>query len=136
MVNLWHKYKNASKKSKQALHSIIVGFVFFCILFLFSTFVSVPLCPIKNLFNVNCPGCGLTSGFIAILKFDFIAAIEHNILSIPIFLGIILYTVLCVTDIIFGKNNLEKIESLCLKKISIIFFIILFIAAIIINNLN
>lgn len=135
MVNPWHKYKDASKRKKQALHSLIVGFVYFCVLFLFTKFVSVPLCPIKNVFHVSCPGCGLTSGFIAILKLDFVAAFYHNVLSIPIFIGIIIYAILCITDIIFDKNNLEKIETFCLKKTVIAFLIIVFIASIIINNL-
>lgn len=135
MVNLWYKYKNISKRKKQALRSLIVGFVCFCVLFLFSKYISVPLCPIKNIFNISCLGCGLTSGFIAILKFDFASAFRYNILSIPIFLGIVIYTVLCITDIVFQKNNIEKVEKVCMKKISIVFFLIVAIVSMIINNL-
>lgn len=135
MVNLWYKYKYASKRKKQALHSLIVGFVCFCVLFLFTKFVSVPLCPVKNIFNVSCPGCGLTSGFISILKLDFVSAFQHNVLSIPIFIGIIIYAILCITDIIWSKDNLEKAEKLCIKKAAIAFWIIITIASTVLNNL-
>ena len=135
MANLWYKYEKAPKRNKQALRSLLVGLVCFFILFLFTKFVSIPLCPVKNIFNISCPGCGLTSAFIAILKFDFVSAFRYNVLSIPIFLGIAAYAVICVTDIFFEKNNLEKIEKICMKKGSLAFFAIVTVVSTIVNNL-
>ena len=115
MVNPWHKYKKASKRKKQALHSLIAGLVLFCLLYIVTRFVSVPLCLVKNILGVDCPGCGMMRGFISILRLDFPSAIHYNILSIPVFVGVLLYSVLCFSDILFDKNHLEQTERF-LKK--------------------
>ena len=135
MVNLWCKYKNASKRKKQALHSLIVGLLLFGVFYLVTRFVSIPLCPIKNIFGISCPGCGMTRGFIAILKLDFISAIRYNVLSIPLFVGIIVYTVLCCTDIIFDRCDLERFERQCTKKYMLFIFFIIYVASICLNRL-
>lgn len=36
------------------------------------------LCLIKNIFGVECPGCGMTRAFLSILHLDFEAAIAYN----------------------------------------------------------
>ena len=36
------------------------------------------LCPIKVLFNIECPGCGLTRASVYILKLDFVSAFNTN----------------------------------------------------------
>ncbi len=135
MVNLWHKYKNASKRKKQALHSLFVGFALFCIFYIITKFVSFPLCIIKNLFGISCPGCGLTRGFISILKFNFKAATQYNVLSIPLFIGIVIYGFLCVSDILLNRNDIERIESQCKKKYMLTIFLIIFGLSIYLNNL-
>ena len=135
MVNLWHKYKNASKRKKQALHSLFVGFALFCLLCIITKFVSFPLCIIKNLFGFSCPGCGLTRGFISILKLDFKSATQYNVLSIPLFVGIVSYALLCISDIIFERNDVERIEEYCKKKYILAIFILIFFFSIYLNDI-
>ncbi len=134
MVNLWHKYIKANHQKKQALHSLFVGLVFFVVLFLITKFLAIPLCPIYNIFGVKCLGCGMTSGFIAILQFDFIKAIECNVISIPLFLGIVVYSILCFTDILFDKNIIERIERQLSKKYMYILYGIIALLASVFNN--
>ena len=133
MVNPWRKYKSVSKRKKQTLHSVIVGFVLFCVFYFITKFLSIPLCPIKTFFGLSCPGCGLTRGFLAILRFDFFSAYNYNILSIPLFFGIMMYSLLCISDIIFNRSDIEKIEHQCKKPYMIIFFVLLFVLCTYIN---
>jgi len=50
------------------------------------------LCLIKNIFGVECPGCGMTRAFLSILHFDFDAAIAYNWKCIFVFpIVVILY---------------------------------------------
>lgn len=37
-------------------------------------------CVFKTIFNVECPGCGLTRAFIHLLEFDFVGAYHSNAL--------------------------------------------------------
>ncbi len=135
MVNLWHKYKNASKRKKQALHSLFVGFALFCLFYVITKFIPFPLCIIKNLFGISCPGCGLTRGFISILKLDFKAATQYNVLSIPLFIGIVIYGLLCVSDILRNRNDVERIEEQCKKKYMLAVFLIIFGISIYLNDI-
>lgn len=134
MVNLWHKYQKASRRKKQTLHSLFAGFLFFCILYLITTFISIPLCPVQNIFGVSCLGCGLTRGVIAILRLDFKAAVQYHILSIPIFLGILFYAVFCFTDILCGWNNIERIEKQCGKKYMLILYFMILVLSTLLNH--
>ena len=109
MVSLWRKYKNASKRKKQTLHSLFVGFVLFCLLYVISRVVAFPICPIKHFFGVSCPGCGLTRGFLAVLKFDFRAATEYHLLSVPLFIGVLFYAGGAISDI-FSTNSQSRIQ--------------------------
>ena len=127
MVNLWHKYKIASKRKKQALHSLIAGLVIFCLLCVITRFFKVGLCPIKAIFDVPCPGCGLMRGFISVFELDFKSAIEYNVLSIPLFVGILIYSIMCVVDIVFDLDGIEWIEKQLNKFISKIFLLVLYI---------
>lgn len=115
MVNPWCKYKRAPKSKKQALHSLVAGLAFLGGAYLFTRLVSVPLCPIRNLFEVPCPGCGLTRAFLAILRFDFQGAIEYHALSIPLFLGMLSYACLCISDILLERDDLKTVERFCKK---------------------
>ena len=134
MVNLWSKYRNTSTKNKQTLHSLFVGFVLFIALFIITKIFSIPLCPIYNIFGIRCIGCGLSRGFIAILRLDFDDAYKCNLLAIPLFIGIVLYTVLAIIDFIFEKQYLTHIERRLSNRYMYLIYIPIVIIATILNN--
>lgn len=135
MVNPWRKYKKASKRKKQALHSLFAGLAFFLILYVVTKFVQIPLCPIKNIFGIRCFGCGLTRGFIEILNLNFKEATQHHILSIPIFIGISVHSFLCFSDILLERNDIEKLSKMFKQKYYLIFSIVILILSTITNNI-
>lgn len=136
MDSLWHKYKHLSKRKRHALHSLGVGLVFFVLLWIFSKLLSVSVCPIQNIFGISCFGCGLTRGFIAILHLDFKAAISYHVLSIPLFAGIFLYGVFCVTDALFDKDYIERIEKQLSKKYMYGVYLLILILAAVLNRMS
>ena len=135
MDNLWYKTKNINSKKRHTLHSLGVGFVFFVILFILTKIFSVSLCPIKNFFDVSCFGCGMTRGFISILNFDFKTAFKYNVLSVPLFISIVLYFICSLIDVIFDKNYIYVIEKQLSKKYMYLVYIVILIAATILNNI-
>lgn len=133
MVNLWHKYKSAPKRKKQTLHSIIAGFALFCVLLLLSMFLPFPICPIKNIFGIDCPGCGLMRGFICILSLELAEATAHNVLSVPLFFCIAVYSLLCLCDIFFDLDFIDAAESFCKRRYMIIIFTVAYLLCASIN---
>ncbi|MES2767372.1 MAG: DUF2752 domain-containing protein [Bacteroidota bacterium] len=51
----------------------------------------LPRCPWKTLFDIRCPGCGMTRAFIHILHLDFAGAFHDNPLSFIVFPAITYY---------------------------------------------
>ncbi len=47
-------------------------------------FVDFPVCPMRNLFGIPCPGCGLTRATVALLHFHFAESIAIHPLAIVI----------------------------------------------------
>lgn len=62
-------------------------------------------CIFKALFNISCPGCGLTRSFIAIINLDFYSAFNYNILGIPIFIISITVCTSMIIDIMRNDNR-------------------------------
>ena len=111
MVNPWHKYQNATTRKKTALHSLLAGLAFFGIICFISQNSSLVLCPLRRIWGISCFGCGMSRGFLAILRLDFSAAFEAHVLSVPLFLGILIYAFFCIADILFDWNVIEKVET-------------------------
>ena len=126
---------NSRKRKRQALRTLTSGVVFFAVLFVITRIYKRSLCPIKSIFGVACPGCGLTRGFSAILRFDFGTAQEYNVLSIPLFICIALYAVFCVTDYFFDTDYIAKIEAVMSKKYMCAVYTFLLALSCVINNL-
>ena len=105
---------------------MISGTVLLLIIFLFR-----PVCIFKNIFNIPCPTCGLTRGFIEILHFDFIESLKYNILSIPIFISIIIFYLLYSVYILLKKEYIIIFVDLYIKNFKLI--ILLFIISWIVN---
>ena len=92
-------------------------------------------CILKKIFNINCPGCGLTRSFRSIIKLDLIASINYNILGIPLFIILIIIFIGLIIDIIKNDNYTILLIDRVLKK-NYIFVIIVLIITLIINNIN
>ena len=69
-----------------AASAILAGFVGAFVLWFFnpSTAGFFPTCPLHTATGLNCPGCGMTRGFHALLHGDILAALQFNLL-LPIF---------------------------------------------------
>lgn len=135
MDNHYYNSQKLQIRKRQTLHSIIVGFVYFIIIYLFTRKVDGSICPIKNIFGISCFGCGMTRGFIAILKLDFKSALNYNILSLPMFIGICLYAFFTIIDLLSNNNYIYKIEKILSRIYMIFVYIVILVFATIINNL-
>ena len=58
----------------------------------------------------------MTRGFISILNFEFKSALEYNVLSIPLFVGVAFYSICALIDIIFNTTYVLNIEKQLSKK--------------------
>ncbi len=114
---------------------MLAGLVLFVILYLITIFFPITLCPIRNIFGFPCFGCGLTRGFVAIIHLNFKAATKYHVLSIPLFVGILVYAILCISDILFDRNDLEHISDRFRKKYMLIIYLIILAVSAYLNNL-
>ena len=134
MDNRFYKIKENIKTKRQALRSICAGLALFVVLFIITKIFGISVCPIKNIFNISCFGCGMTRAFICILQFDFAAALKLNVLSIPLFAGIVIYVIILFADILSGKNYLQIAEKFLSKKYMYPVYIIILAIGCYLNN--
>ena len=104
--------------------------VIFCIIELIG--MDIP-CLFKLIFNIPCPGCGMTRAFRQILKFNFRKAMYYNILSVPLLIIGISFIILLIKDLIKKENTVEKFIKDMDKKYYIIILLLLLILSEIIN---
>ena len=135
MVSRWYKIKNNIIKKRYSLYSLGIGIIFFAILYVLTKLFNVSLCLVKNIFGISCFGCGLTRGFICILELDFKKATQYNVLSIPLFIGILLYMMLVFIDIIFSKDYVEWLEKILSKKYMLAVYISILIISTFLNKI-
>ena len=91
-------------------------------------------CPIKKIFHISCPGCGLTRSITSLLHLNILDSLYNNILGIPLFLFLITCYVLIGIDIIKKRNFLTSFLNKFTKYYFII--IILVIITFILNNIH
>ena len=65
--------------------------------------ITIP-CFFSYVFDIHCPGCGLTRSFIEILQLNFKKSLEYNILTLPIGVSMIYYI---VRDFINFRKNIK-----------------------------
>lgn len=92
-------------------------------------------CIFKRVFDIRCPGCGLTRSFDCILSLDMVSAIRYNILGISLFIILIVFSIMFILDIV--KNRFTTI-NLIMKIFSKYYLVIVLILLItmVINNIN
>lgn len=135
MDNRWCRIKKNIKANKNSLCSIGAGILLFIVLYILTKIFDCSLCLIKNLFGISCPGCGLTRAFICIVNFDFVSSIRYNVLSVPLFLGIVIYVVTLIFDILLSKNNIRKTELFLSKKYMYLVYIIILALSMYVNKI-
>ena len=89
---------------KNFLIAGIAGYYFIgLILYVFAEVDILIPCVWHTLFDIRCPGCGLTRAFIHLLSFDFTAAWDSNPLIFIVFPALTYYI---INDFVkFVKNN-------------------------------
>ena len=103
-------------------------FIFFILLLFFVLILNDVPCIFKSIFNIPCPGCGLTRAFKELFKFNISKALYYNILSIPILIFFIYWFILLIKDIIKKEStSINKILYL-FKKYYILIIILLIIS--------
>lgn len=117
------------------IHNILI--LIFGISFIFITtsgYIKLN-CLFKSLFDICCPGCGLTRAFKSMLNFNLYNAFKYNILGIPLFILCIVAFISLIIDIIRNKNTTIMFYFKIFSKYYIGIIIILIITMII-NNVN
>ncbi len=61
------------------------------------------LCPLRALFGLPCPGCGMTRAFCALSQFEWLSAVELNALCIPLVLVLFITPVVALVELARGK---------------------------------
>ena len=111
--------------------------VFFLLISIFLFLILFGLnfnCPIKSLFHISCPGCGLTRSIRSLLSFKIETSLYYNILGIPLLLFFITCYLLIGIDIIKKRNYLSSFLTKLSKYYKLI--IILLIITFILNNIH
>lgn len=92
-------------------------------------------CIFKRLFNICCPGCGLTRSFRALLNFDIISSFKYNIFGPLLFAIIVIGIIFLIKDVI---KNEEKTIKYTYKMFSKYYYIVIIclLISMIINNIR
>lgn len=77
-------------------HSVFVNVGLLGIISLIFYRFNIRICPFYNLFKIPCPGCGLTTSFVYLLKLDWQNSLKANVLGLPIFIIFLIYFVFCL----------------------------------------
>ena len=89
-----------------------------------ASFLNIRVCPFFNIFNIPCPGCGLTRSLKCIFNFKFIESFKYNILGLPLTILVSFY----IISYILKKT--KKIDAIMLKYKFIIITIIIIVTII------
>lgn len=119
---------------KRFKNILILLFVILFILIVISGTIKLD-CIFKKLFNISCPGCGLTRSFRALLRLNIITSFKYNIFGPILFIIIIIGIIFLIKDIIKNEDKAIKYTYKILNKYYYIVIICLIISMII-NNIR
>lgn len=112
---------------------IIINIFVLIIIYLFYL-ANIRICLIYNLFKIPCPGCGLTTSVMYLLKGDFLSSLQYNIITIPLIVIYLICSCWYIIDILKNKQTLKLIINKN-KSLIIIVCLLLFIISFL-KNLN
>lgn len=75
MYNLRNRKSEGANNKKEYLVLVVKRSMRACLLLLV---LCLYRCPMRVLFHVNCPGCGMTRAILCVLKLDFCAAFQYH----------------------------------------------------------
>ena len=103
--------------------NILILGVLFGILFLIFFLDFHWRCPIKQIFGLSCPACGLTRSFQEILHFHFWKSFSYNILGLPLFLAGLWSIGMLIRDIGCNTNRFQTVLLTFLQKYAVWIFL-------------
>lgn len=89
--------------------------------------IGIPLCPMKSLTGLPCPGCGLTHSFAAVSRGDFIEAFHFHFFGPFIYLTFLIFIFILFSEIFFDKKYPRLRKIYYSKSFTYAFGIILFL---------
>jgi len=110
-------------KPKKIFWGLIGGLVLFAGLMILDFY----RCPFAYLTGYPCVGCGLSHGFLAILRLDFASANAFNALSIPLFIAFCALGLITISDMIFRTQYLMWISEVRLTRMQTVLVGALFV---------
>lgn len=81
------------RKIKEDIYNIRFAIILIIIYVLLTEILFKKICPINILFNIDCPGCGLTRATIALLKGDIYSSLNYNPTCILWLITILLFII-------------------------------------------
>ena len=115
------------KTKKEKISLILLILLAIILLFLCSKYLKIK-CPLKTIFHLPCPSCGLTRATRQIFSLHPLKTLKYNILALHIAILIIVAIILLIIDCIKNTKYLENLINFFLKH-----YIILIIVPIIIS---
>jgi len=92
---LWTRSRIANVSRAAAPPAVIVFAAAVLLRFPPTQYNFYPLCPIHELLHLQCPGCGATRAFAALLRGHFVEAVRFNALATLLLPVIAAYCILC-----------------------------------------
>ena len=115
---------SSKEQAKRILSVFGIGVLIFLVII--NTSFYIP-CLWKVIFEIQCPGCGLTRAFEYASRLDFINAVRMNILFLPLIVGMAAYFICAILDVFLNLDSVKRIDKIMTTKWMIAFAVILMI---------
>lgn len=61
-------------------------------------------CFFKTFFHIPCLGCGMTTAFRALFRFQIIESFSYHILALPLFIFLVILNIKIICDLLLKKD--------------------------------